>query len=60
MQKIWNHEAQKIGASRNQRPSGKVRTIVHFLDALQDARLGFFADVGMIAEGLRDGDNRDA
>jgi len=60
MKQVGHNEAKEVGAPRNQSTRGEVRAVVQFPDTLQDARLGFLADVGMIAEGFGDGDNGDA
>src|SRR6478609_3838878 len=60
MKQIGYYKTEKVGAASDQRPGRKIRAVVHFLHALQHARLGFFADVGVVAEGFGDGNDGDA
>ena len=60
MKQVGHYESEKVGAAGDQRPRRKIRAIVHFLYAFQDARFRFYADVGMIAEGFGDSYDGDA
>src|SRR5690242_11382639 len=59
MQQARNHKADEVGASGNQAASSQVGPIIDFLDASQDPLASLLGNVGMIAQDLGHGDDRD-
>ena len=57
MGEIGDDEAHHVGATGNQTPRGKVRTIVELLAEPQNTRPGFGADIGKVAERLGNRDD---
>jgi hypothetical protein len=60
MHEIGDDEADGVRAARDQRTGGKVGLEVEVAHALEDALAGFLADIGVVAQDLRYGDDGDA
>ncbi len=60
MNEVRDDKAGGVAFSRDESAGGGIWLVVEFLDALEDAAAGFFADIFVIAEDLRYRDDGDA
>src|SRR5271169_1369009 len=58
MGEIGNDKTHHMGTTGHKRPRREIRAIIEFFRSTQDAQAGFGTNIGAIAEGLRNSDDR--